>query len=279
MWRLSKTKGEVLEIDKIGMEFPDTYNEVHLRDFYVKKYGLNPPCKINQTITPTLYKNLISLIDEINTFKPRNDFPTKRIKTDVEGKSKLIRNPKTGEITLCFRAKKKDGTTEQYANSPNTCYISEADSWRAYDSFRDDGDGHHCICPTDYGYYEWANLMDTEYERLSGIKVKRNPKPQKPVWGPAERKEAENCLTAYADNEVGDLKVLENLAEGGLCKLNDKKTSLYDINGYWICGLEEFLDKDSQAYMVKWVLAWLDLDGLFRAYQILKNLTADWPWL
>ena len=84
--------------------------------------------------------------------------------------------------------------------------------------------------------------MDREYARLAGVKYQPKKKPSRSFAMTDSWKEKyEEALSAYANTKRGsDLSIIEDLAENGYCKINDKKTSLYDKNGIWICELEEF---------------------------------------
>ena len=100
MWKLSKLKKGILEISSIKVEFEDTFSSVHLRDYYIDKYRLKPPCKVDKVLMPTTYQSLLDLITEINLFKPREEVPNRMVQTDIPGRSKLIRSHDKGTITL-----------------------------------------------------------------------------------------------------------------------------------------------------------------------------------
>lgn len=281
MWKLSKIKGGILEISTIRVEFEDTFSSVHLRDYYIKKYGLRPPCRVDKVLQPTTYKELSGLITDINLFKPREEVPNKTVTTDVPGCSKLIRNHDKTMITLCYR-KGGEYCQSGKAKSNNTCYISEPDSFDCYHSFDVmkgfSGKEIRVIKPDHPSFKYWSDFMDREYARLAGVKYQPKKKPSRSFAMTDSWKEKyEEALSAYANTKRGsDLSIIEDLAENGYCKINDKKTSLYDKNGIWICELEEFLEKDGEAYMIRSILWWLTEGELWSAKHIFwKYLIED----
>lgn len=49
-YKLTKLKKEVLKIEPIKVEFEDTYSTIHLRQYYVDKWKLNPPCTVEKAL-------------------------------------------------------------------------------------------------------------------------------------------------------------------------------------------------------------------------------------
>ena len=282
MWELSKRKEGILEISPIVIEFEDSYSRVHLRDYYITKYKLKAPGKVDKMIMPSTYEALSSLINDINCLKPREFVPNKKVTTDVEGTSKLIRSKDKTRIEICYRVRNKSGKIESSAKSNNTCYISIADrelffkhAKEAGSPVRDSfGHDHYYLDYNDYNFWYWSEFMDREYYRLAGITPPKTP--QKPQWTTPEKELAETCLAAYTYTAPGtDGAIFERMAERGLAMINDKGTSLYNINGYWICEFEELAEKDKYAYMLKSVLDWLTYPGLLKAKRILEEFIPE----
>lgn len=275
MWKLSKLKKGILEISSIKVEFEDTFSSVHLRDYYIDKYRLKPPCKVDKVLMPTTYQSLLDLITEINLFKPREEVPNRMVQTDIPGRSKLIRSHDKGTITLCYRKPGGKPCTGGGAKSSNTCYISEEDSFHCYENFYQTsgfkGNPVYYITPGHPEFKYWSNFMDQEYARLAGIKYHKIEKPKITFEKNDEWKGLyESCLCAYAETKRGtDLIILEEIAQAGYCRLNDRKTALYDKNGYWVCSLEELLEKDGEAYMLKSIMNWLGESSLLKVKWIL----------
>ena len=139
------------------------------------------------------------------------------------------------------------------------------------DSF---GHDHYYLDYNDYNFWYWSEFMDKEYYRLAGITPPKTP--QKPQWTAPEKELAETCLAAYTYTAPGtDRAIFERMAERSLAMINDKGTSLYNINGYWICEFEELIEKDKYAYMLKSVLNWLTYPGLLKAKRILEEFIPE----
>ena len=280
VWKMSKLRGGRLEIITSPVEFDDTFPSVHLREYYIEKFGLKPPCMVEKAENPTLYKTLCDFITEINLFKPRDEVPNKTVTTDVWGTSKLIRSKDKSRIEICYRVINKKGELEKRAKSNNTCYITLAereeffsDSKAAGCPHRDSfGHDHYFLKVEDRQFKWWSDFMDKEYARLAGDKYL--PK-EKPIFSQTdqEKDEVAKCLWYYAETKPGtDMGIIETMANRGLCKLNDKKTALYDKEGIWICQLDEFLERDSGAYMMLHILQKLNWGELMRAkYTLLKD--------
>lgn len=285
--KLTKHQKGIFEITKTTIPFQDSYSTIHIPSYFVKKYNLKVPCKVDKALQPTLYLNLKSLVDDINVFKPRNEVPNKKVTTDVEGTSKLIRSKDKSKIEICYRVRNKAGEVEKSCKSNNTCFISitqrelffkhakevgcpETDKW---------GHDHYYLTAGDYNFAYWSDLMDEEYARLAGEKYQevKRPEPVSKTWTTDDRTLVDCILIAYAYVAKEDeVKLFKALAEAGYCKLNDKETAVYDINGYYIAHLE-FLPEDSSAYTLRWVIAYLNSTQLRSAYQIIKGMSKDLP--
>ena len=238
-YRLSKLKSSKLEIVKYLVEFDDTFSSIHIRDFYLNKYNLTPPCIITKADSPDVFKELNDLITNVNLFKDRDEVPNKRVKTDRPGTSKLIRSKDKSKIEICYRVKKKSGEYESMATSNNTCYIDIETRERF---FRDSklvgphrdvyGKDHYIIRYGDPKFKYWSEFMDREYSRLAGIKYQKRAKPDRPEYTGQWKSRANDCLSAYQFSDLGsDMSILEDLSSLGFCRINLKKTSLYDKNG------------------------------------------------
>lgn len=269
-------------ITETQIRFEDTYSTIHVRAHDLKELGLKVPCTVDKEKDPETYKTLDFWVDEVNIFKPRDEVPNKKITTDIPGMSKLVRAQDKSRITLCFRAKRKDGTRESSAKSCNTCFISETDAFECQANFflEQTRYGNNCyyIVPGHPLFDYWSDHMDQEYARLAGIKYQRKSKPveARKSWSEMELEDAHKCLDAYAATDIGtDLDIIKALAEAGYCKINDRGTSLYNKHGYWLCHLEEFIERDANAQLLKWILCWLRNGELGTAKRIIEKFIKE----
>ena len=257
---IKKLRGKLISIELSNYQMVDSYSSVKVREYYINELGLRAPYKVDSKLTPDLYNKLESLINEINLFKPRANVPNRKFISDVTRPgdiSKLIRKSDLSRITLCFRSMNKETgyRDECRGSSPNTCFISESESWDCYKTFYSEpgynGEVHY-IDRTHPNWEYWFRYMDKEYERLTGIKVEREVKRSFPN---SDIGKFSKCLLSYSETVRGsDLEILKELSSAGLCRINEKQTSLYDKDGYWICRLEELLEKDREGIMIKSIL-------------------------
>lgn len=243
MIALVKMKGQFV-IRKETQEFEDTYNKVHMDVDFFKSL------QIDSSVIPKshwLYPELSHYMDLVNIFTEKVDVPNKRVETNKLGTSKLVRHPNSGNIEIAYRAKKKDGTQEKFATSPNTCYITNEDRERFFADVKSGGRilaGEHgsryMLCEGDVAYTFWSEFMDREYISLSGIDFKKKRHQTKIV---PESKREETYIEDYRSlicHLFGELtiqfeiKVFSEMAEQGLCKLSREKEALYDKDGFFL---------------------------------------------
>lgn len=276
MWKLSKLKKNILEIEPIKVEFEDSYSSIHLRDYYLEGLGISPPCRIDKTLLPEIYKVLSDLVTEINIFKPREIVPNKKVKTDVPGTSKLIRSKDKSKIEIAYRVRNKSGKLEEYATSNNTCYISIArrelffkhSKAAGYPIIDSRGHAHYLLKVGNPRFKEWSDFMDQEYLRLAGVDPPKRRKNHFVAVG------EELVWLIYSETEPGtDLEIYRELAKEGYCKFNDKKTSIYDKDGYWICRTDEYINKDPEGYVLGRIVEWLSPSEVKDVCKILKKFT------
>lgn len=271
-YKLTKLKKEILKIEPIKVEFEDTYSTIHLRQYYVDKWKLTPPCTVEKAFTPTTYDGLISLIARINLFKPREEVPCKMVSTDIPGCSKLIRSSDKSTITLCFRKPGGVHCEGGKAKSSNTCYISESDSWYCKEHFIHTYGKYGNVYSISVGHPEfkyWSDFMDKEYARLAGVKYQKLEKRKPPVQS---KERFENCESALCYTGLTPYrKMVEDFAEAGLCKINELNLSVYDKDGYWVYDFEEFEERDPEAFSIFSILKWLNDSELYTARKIIEK--------
>ena len=277
---LEKKKGAMV-LRLVSEAIADTYQSINLKDFYVNKYfrGLT---SISRADLPGIYSELDSLVDEVNLFKRRVSVPNKTFTADKPGKSCLRRSPSLGVICLSYR-----GKNGNRARTPNTCFLSDDgnsnySSWacmRVFDKSVSpySGGNVYSISSSHPEYKKWSDYMDSEYERLTGVKVERQEVRKKPKSTQEMLDVIDSCEVAYCYVPVKkDKELFCKLADSGLCMVNDKVTSLYDKDGYWICRFEEHPDGDnSSGEMINGVLSALSLSELKEAYRVIKSLSGD----
>lgn len=252
MLKLKKNKGCFI-ITRTNEDFDDTYNEVHLDEdekafscFHLedlKKEFDSMTIPESHWMTPELSKYL----KLVNIFAERVEVPNKKIETDRDGSSKLIRHPKDGSIEIAYRAKRKDGTQERFAKSPNTCYISNEDRERFFSDVKNYGSvisgrfgSRYLLMPKDSRYSNWSNFMDTEYERLSGISVRQKRKQTKITWETTREGEYYRDFKQLISNLFSyvpvsfEVKVFSEAAQKKICKIDDSGRAIYDKDGIFL---------------------------------------------
>ena len=277
---MEKKKGSMV-LKAVEEAIADTYQSINLKDYYVNKYFRNSNL-VSKSELPGVYSELDSLVDEVNLFKKRVSVPNKVFTADKPGKSCLRRSPSTGVICLSYRGKGGDK-----ARTPNTCFItddsnSSRSSWVCMGTFDKSVSLYtkgnvYSISPTHPDYKKWSDYMDSEYERLTGVKVERHEIRLKPTPTQEMLELRDSCELAYCYVPAKkDKELFCKLADSGLCRVNDKVTSLYDKDGYWICRFEEHPDGDnSSGEMINGVLSVLSLSELKGAYRVIKSLSDD----
>lgn len=260
-YKLSVLRKGIISIDYIKVEFEDTFSSIHLRQYYVDKWGLKPPCKIDKVVSPTLHNDLLSLVARVNLFKPREEVPNKTIHSDIPGKSKLIRSADKSTITLTYRDKGNycQGGT---ARSNNTCFISETDSFDCYHSFYERPSDYtesgkvYYLTPDHPLFRYWSDYMDAEYCRLAGRKYKKLEHPVKPE---KDSELVEQVGWALAETGITPFReIVKELSNNGLCRINDLETSVYNNDGYWLYDFEEYEESDPEANSIFRIIDWLD---------------------
>lgn len=196
------------------------------------------------------YEKLWNYFKKVNLFLPRIEIPNKKVTTDVEGTSKLIRRPDAGIIEIAYRRRNKSGKIECGAKSPNTCYISNADREKFFRDVKYLGTiergkyGDRYYIPESDGSYDiWSDFMDAEYTRLSGIEFrKKRPKTRPKILDEEARRNIWRILVeSYSALPSEKLKeCFENLAERELCKLNQTGEWVYDKDGFFIEEMKYF---------------------------------------
>lgn len=278
MYKLSKKKNGVLEIELAKVDFEDSFSAVHLRPYYLNKYGLQAGSRVTKDLQPTIYSSLVELINRINLFKPRTEVPNKTVSYEVTGRSKLIRSSDKSTIKLAYR---KGGlsTPGGKAKSPNTCYLSESQAFQCYHSFKKEQGlyGNTYTLTPEYNrqlFNYWSDYMDKAYSDRAGVKYEK-PQKREPVLDQDPR-ELELLYEGYAYVKPGtDRQILEDLASYLLCRINEKGTSLYDKDGYWICEIEEFENKDSEAFMISKIASRLNTGEIKRAQKVMDKYFID----
>lgn len=277
---MKKSKGTMV-LKEVDTPIADTYQSINLKDYYVNKYFTGREV-ISQREYPTLYSELDSLVDEVNLFKKRVSVPNKVFTADKPGKSCLRRSPSTGVIYLSYR-----GKNGNQARTPNTCFLtddpySSRSSWVCMRTFGRTFNEYtksnvYSISPKHPEYSKWSDYMDSEYERLTGIKIERTETKVLPPRTPKRLELIDSCQWAYCHVPCGLYKKLfQALADRELCKVNNKVTSLYDKKGYWVCRFNEHPEGDSsEGEMINGVLDMLNYNELEEAYKVISSMSVD----
>lgn len=239
---LTKKKGKIIVIKKTE-EFEDTYNLVHVSGKWLNSLGLDTGCI---TKSHRLYPEFLEYFKLVNIFNDRIEVPNKKIKTDRDGTSKLIRHPKDDSIEIARRQRRKEGF-EETASSPNTCFITNADREKFFRDVKQYGKiipgkvgSRYFLFPQSPTYSFWSKLMDNEYIRLSGIDFKKKRK--QTIIEPKTIKEAEyykdyKNLINHLFCEIPaslELNIFCEAAENGLCKISKNKEAIYDKDGIFL---------------------------------------------
>lgn len=280
-YQLEKEK-ETLVISPIQIAFEDSYSKVHIRPYYIEKFGIPQTCfrnklVIDKKIRPMAFEKLSLLILDINLFKPRDEVPNKKVTYEVSGTSVLHRSKDKTKIEISYRRGKTLSVT-----SNNTCYITNDVRERFFHDSKlagcpevdKRGNHHYYLTVADNSlFWKWSDYMDEEYIKLAGEKYRKHIRPKPFNYREEDHcKEYDKALEAYAYAEIDDFEIFYALAEKGYCKINDKKTSLYDRYGYWICEFDEFAGKDRNAFMLKSILRYLDKLELTTVKNIIDKL-------
>ncbi len=225
-----KRKGKIYVYSDLA-RFEDTYNKVHIPDGKVKELGI---VRGEYTEESPLWDFLKNHFIMVNLLSERVEVPDKKVISDREGTSKLIR--KGSQIEIARRYKRKDGTLSNTTKTPNVCYIDNHTREKFFRDVKQFGsivEGSRYTLTSQSGdiFEAWSKAMDREYTRLSGIPV----------------------------NIVRKRTVIE-VPRDEIVRIDDLR---YELSKYLT--LEDLLGK--------WVLqdnnrrAYYDIDGLFLQYQ------------
>lgn len=224
----------------------DTYNWAQVSRNWLDEIGFDYK---TATKDDKIYQELSKHFKLVNLFAERIEVPNKPVFTDVPGTSKLIRNKEGSFIEISYRRKKKDGTQETKAMSPNTCYISIADREAFFSDVKLFGSvergrfgDRYLLYKTDQAFGKWSVFMDKEYSRLSGIAFKTIRKVTKPAFTAEELYRRDSLwstiikwLTFLSNYRTSKLiSFFKELEVSGFCKLNSTSEVLYDIDGIFI---------------------------------------------
>lgn len=161
------------KVYKSTSKFEDTYNRVHIP--IGREQALNIQIGTYSDTSSEIYLFLEDLFKMVNLFSERIEVPNKKVISDREGTSQLIR--KNNSIEISKRYKRKDGTFTNSTSSPNICLIDNATREKFFKVVKEDGKiilgkyrDRYILTPQSGEVYEtWSKSMDREYFRLSGI--------------------------------------------------------------------------------------------------------------
>lgn len=225
-----KRKGKIYVYSDL-VRFEDTYNKVHLPDGKVKELGIVQGEYMEESPLWDFLKNHFIIV---NLLSERVEVPDKKVISDREGTSKLIR--KGSQIEIARRYKRKDGTFSNTTKTPNVCYIDNHTREKFFKDVKRFGsvvEGSRYTLTSQSGdiFEAWSKAMDREYTRLSGIPV-----------------------------NIARKRTVIEVPRDEIARIDDLR---YELSKYLI--LEDLLGK--------WVLqdnnrkAYYDIDGLFLQYQ------------
>jgi hypothetical protein len=86
--------------------------------------------------------------------------------------------------------------------------------------------------------------MDSEYTRLTGVTIDRFKIDNTVNTVDSDVISKVNLISPklLGKSIYGFSEFINNLDKKGLCKINNNKTSVYDLNGNWVCRFEEYID-------------------------------------
>lgn len=157
-------------------KFEDTYNKVHIP--IGRKHALNIQVGTYSNASSEVYLFFEDLFKMTNLFSERIEVPNKKVISNREGTSQLIR--KNNIIEISKRYKRKDGSYTNSTSSPNICLIDNTTREKFFKAVKEYGkiimgkyrDRYILTSQSGQIYESWSEAMDREYFRLSGI----NPK-------------------------------------------------------------------------------------------------------
>lgn len=221
--------------------FEDTHNKVHISNARMKAWSLLP--EVYDKGTPE-YDILDKHFKLVNLFAEKIEVPNKKVESDREGTSKLIR--KGSVIEIARRYRRKDGTYTNTTKTPNCCYIDNATRDKFFKAVKE----HGVIEQTPFGdkylltsasgaiFDLWSRAIDLEYARLSGI----NPTQRRVQTFISVPKECEKEIQELRFSLAYSLTFNEGTPLEAYIKRNKTKECVYDIDGIFLQYVEDPVD-------------------------------------
>lgn len=177
-WVLARYSDKTFKIINTTVSIPNSYQKCRISVDDVKYIlGGKKPKEIETVISDEQqYERAKEVMFRVNKDNLEERIPSKRVRTDRPGTSKLLLSQDRLKITICRRKLHKDGSAEEYTKSPGVCYIDNATREKFFRDVKSTVGPVSSRFGTEYSLYsyqgkifdDWKNYMLKEYLRLCG---------------------------------------------------------------------------------------------------------------